>query len=98
MLLDTSDIELKRKAIQTPLGVMVFTVSCTAERDGKEAIGFTAIAHHPDTGVMTLGSSGHEKGDEGYRLACANAARILCFRVLAITKYKRMFEATRYAQ
>lgn len=97
-MLDTTDIELKRKAIQTPLGVMVFTVSCTAERDGKEATGFTAIAHHPETGVMTLGSSGRAKGDEGYRLACANAARDLCFTVLAITKFRRMFEATRYAQ
>lgn len=95
----TADIAIKSVAIETPYGQTRFTVSWSAGGQGDEqARKFVAIAHHPDTGVMTIGKSGQEVGEAGYRLACANAASELCMSVLAITTYRRMFEVTRYAQ
>lgn len=91
------DIALDSAAISTPIGRMLFTVSFTAcLLAGEDGRNYVAIAHHPDSGVMTIACSGEEKGAPGYRLACANAAQALYASVQGATKQTRMLEAIRY--
>jgi hypothetical protein len=91
------DIALGSAAISTPIGMMLFTVSFTTSvLAGEDGRNYVAIAHHPDSGVMTIGNSGKEKGEPAYRLACANAAALLWRAVQHNTTNKRIYEATRY--
>jgi len=93
------DIALGSAAIDTPIGTMLFTVSSTSSvLAGEDGRNFVAVAHHPESGVMTVGKSGNEKGAEGYRRACANAAESLWWSMQENTKFKRMLEATRYEE
>lgn len=96
------DIGLERTTIDTPIGEVKFVVSHKSwviggmdEDDMPSTVinDFLAIAHHPETGVMTMRQARKEKGGDA-RTACADAAQDLCLSVQAIKAYVKGLEGT----
>ncbi|MGE8046077.1 hypothetical protein ACQKO6_17975 [Pseudomonas monteilii] len=99
-MLANRDISLSNTVDATPYGDVAFTVSCTVggQDAPEQAYNFVAIAHHRETGVMTMGhSTSGERGKDAYRTACANAGCDLYLTVMALIKYRQKFEVQRYA-
>ena len=93
------DIALQRSTLATPVGEIRFVVSHRAWSVGgyeddvphTQFSDFLAIAHHPDTGVMTMCKVRKETGGDA-RMACASAAQDLCLSIQAITAYIKTLE------
>lgn len=93
------DIALERSSLDTPVGEIRFVVSHRVWSVGGDEddvplaqfSDFLAIAHHPDTGVMTMCKARKETGGDA-RMACASAAQDLCLSIQAITAYIKTLE------
>jgi len=94
------DIALERSSLDTPVGEIRFVVSHRVWSVGggdeddvphTQFSDFLAIAHHPDTGVMTMCKARKETGGDA-RMACASAAQDLCLSIQAITAYIKNLE------
>lgn len=96
------DLSVTRETIDTPIGEVRFFMT----RKSWEAISgdedmpsfmphtnFVVIAHHPQTGVMTMAGAKLEDGED-LRTACADAAQGLTLSVQAINTYLKGLDGT----
>ncbi|MCK2122152.1 hypothetical protein [Pseudomonas sp. PNPG3] len=96
------DLTITRETIETPIGEVRFLMTRKSweAMSGDEDVpsymphtNFVVIAHHTETGVMTMAGAKLEDGDD-LRTACADAARDLTLSVQAIKAYLKGLDGT----